>query len=354
MANIYKNFSPEDIITVKKKVTKGVFTGNASTLTSFFTGSQASQTGSLGRGLYHLDVYNTGSTLSNASVQFSLSYGHIDGYGTPTLTTDSASRRPTQAVYKQYANTLLPVTSTRFTFYSGSSADQHTSNDVFILNFSRARIKEELDTDSFEIHFSGSNGIFKFIDDSADITNPTITPGGSVYNIASGAIDLTTTGSDVVTYTASNGEGYGKFYPESGIIVFNPSAIGDTVGTIGSVEITGSAGNTAAGVYENLHYSLYDSVVGGGYVKARSAEDVTSQSYFVRVRNKEFNFSNNPTFTSGSNKQIIDDLYTEPVTYISTIGLYNANNELLAVAKTSKPVANGRDTESLIKIKIDF
>lgn len=137
-------------------------------------------------------------------------------------------------------NTLLPITSTRFTFYSGSTADQHTSDDIFVLNFSRTRIREELDTDSFEIHLSGSNGIFKFIDDSADITNPTITPGGSVYNIASGSIDLTTTGSDIVTYTASNGEGYGKFYPESGLIIFNPSAIGDTVGTIGSVEITGS------------------------------------------------------------------------------------------------------------------
>jgi hypothetical protein len=95
-------------------------------------------------------------------------------------------------------------------------------------------------------------------------------------------------------------------------------------------------------------------MTGGSYIKARSAEDVSSQSYFVRVRNREFNFSNNPTYVSGSDKQIIDSLYNEPITYISTVGLYNENNELLAVAKTSRPVINGRDTESLIKIKIDF
>lgn len=354
MANIYKQFSPDDVITIKKKVTKGVFSSNAASITAFYTGSQAAETSSVGRALYYLNVYQTESTDTTAAVQFSLSYGHQSGSGTPTVSTDSGSRRPTQAVYKQYANTLLPATQEQFTFYTGSTADGHTSTDVFVINFSRTRIKEELDTDSFEIHLSGSNGIFKFIDDSANITNPTIGPGGVVYNIASGTIDLTTTGSDVVTYTASNGEGYGKIYPESGIILLNPSAIGNTIGDVLGVEITGSSANLAAGTYDNLHYSFYDSLVGGSYVKARSAEDVSSQSYFVRVRNKEFNFSNNPTYVSGSNKQIIDDLYNEPVTYISTIGLYNDENELLAVAKVSRPILNGRDTESLVKIKVDF
>jgi len=354
MANIYKNLSPDDIITVKKKVTQGVFSGNASTLTSFFTGSQAAETGSTGRGLYHIDVFNTGSTLSTAAVQFSLAYGHESGSGAPTVATDSGSRIPTQAVYRQYSNTLLPVTETRFTFYSGSTADAHNSNDIFAINFSRTRIREELDVDSFEIHLSGSNGVFKFVDDSGNVSNPTIGPGGAVYNIASGTIDYTTTGSDITTYTASNGEGYGKFYPESGIVVLNPSAIGDTVGTINGVEITGSTTNTAADTYDLQHFTLFDSLVGGSYIKARSAEDLTSQAYFVRVRNREFNFSNNPTYTTGSDKQIIDDLYNEPLSYITTVGLYNDNNELLAVAKTSRPVENARDTESLIKIKIDF
>jgi len=354
MASIYKNFSPEDVVTIKKKVTKGVFSGDAASITTFFTGSQAAETSSTGRGLYYLDVFQTESTDATAAVQFTVSYGHQSGSGTPTVATDSGSRRPTQAVYKQYANTLLPATVSQFTFYTGSTADGHTSNDVFVLNFSRTRIKEELDTDSFEIHLSGSNGIFKFIDDSANTTDPTIGPGGVVYNIASGTIDLTTTGSDIVTYTASNGEGYGKIYPESGIIILNPSAIGDTVGTIGSVEITGSTANLAASTYDNLHYSLFDSLVGGSFIKARSSEDVTSQNYFVRVRNREFNFSNNPTYVSGSDKQIIDSIYNEPVTYISTIGMYNNRNELLAVAKVSRPILNGRDTESLVKIKVDF
>jgi len=354
MANTFKLFDPEDIVTIKKEVTKGVFTGNASELTSFFTGSEADETGSLGRANYHLDVYQTGSTLSTAAVQFSLSYGNYYGYGSPALSTDSSSRLPTQAVYKQYSNTLLPVGTDKFTFYTGSTADGHTSDDAFIINFSRARIKERLDAGNFELHVSGANGVFKFVDDSLDISNPTIEPGGVVYNLGSGSIDTSTTGSDITTYTASNGEGYGKIYPESGVVILNPSAIADTIGNVGSVDISGSTSHTSVGVYENLHYDFYDSLVGGAYIKARSSENVSSQNFFVRVRNTEFNFSNNPTYVTGSDNQIIDDLYNEPVTYISTVGLYNDNNELLAVAKVSKPILNGRDSESLVKIKVDF
>jgi len=354
MANIYKRFSPDDIVPLKKKRTQSVFTGNVSTLTTFFTGSQASETGSRGRALYHLNVFNTGSNLPSAAVQFATAYGHFSGYGTPLVTVDSGSTRPTQAVYKQYANTLLPKDQQKFKFYSSSTPDAHESDDIFVLNFSRARIREALDIDSFEIHLQGSNGTFKFIDESADVTNPAIGPGGVVYNLASGSIDLTTPGSDIVSYTASNGEGYGKIYPESGVVVFNPSAIADTIGTVNGVTISGATGNTSAGTYDNLHFDFYNAISDGGFLKARSAENLSSENYFVRVRNKEFNFSNNPTFVTGSEKQIINDLYNEPVSYIASIGLYNDSNELLAVAKLSTPTENTRDTETLVKIKLDF
>lgn len=354
MANIYKTFDPEDIATVKKEVTKGVFSGNASELTTFFTGSQASETGSLGRANYHLNIYNTGSEQPTAAVQFSLSYGNYFGYGTPSVTTDSSSREPTQAVYHQYANQVLSVEDDKFAFYSGSNPNAHISDDIYVFNFSRARIKERLGEDNFEVHLSGSNGVFKFIDESADVDNPTIGPGGVVYNLASGSIDRSTEGSDIVTYTASNGEGYGKIYPESGIVVFNASALSDTIGDVNGVSLSGSDAHTSAGVYDNLHYDLYDSLVGGAFIKARSSENVSSRNFFVRVRNTEFNFSNNPTYVTGSDNQIIDDLYNEPITYISTVGLYNDANELLAVAKVSRPILNGRDSESLVKIKVDF
>ena len=93
----------------------------------------------------------------------------------------------------------------------------------------------------------------------------------------------------------------------------------------------------------------------------RKSEFVPSTNYFIRVKNKEFNYSNNPTFVSdgksGGNTKgtiIYPALINNPRTYITTIGLYDSNNELLAVGKLSRPTQKSFDNELLIKTRIDF
>ena len=79
------------------------------------------------------------------------------------------------------------------------------------------------------------------------------------------------------------------------------------------------------------------------------------RSYFVRANNREFNFSNNPSFVTGSNGQFTQQLFNnDPHVYITTVGLYNDANELLAVAKTSQPIEKSFDKEIAIKVKLDF
>ena len=76
---------------------------------------------------------------------------------------------------------------------------------------------------------------------------------------------------------------------------------------------------------------------------------------FVRSRNAEFNYSTNPSFISGSTGEVI---YTEfinsPQVYVTTVGMYNDANELVAVAKLSKPLLKDFTKESLIRVKLDF
>jgi hypothetical protein len=75
----------------------------------------------------------------------------------------------------------------------------------------------------------------------------------------------------------------------------------------------------------------------------------------VRARNGEFNYSSNPSFISGSTGAILYDLFiNNPSTYITTIGLYNDSNELLAVAKLSKPLKKDFTKEALVRVKLDF
>jgi hypothetical protein len=96
------------------------------------------------------------------------------------------------------------------------------------------------------------------------------------------------------------------------------------------------------------------------YFKARKSEFLPSKHYFVRVKNQEFNYSNNPSFVSDGTdgKQAgtirFNQFFTNPQSYITTVGLYNDSNELVAVAKLSQPVMKSFDNESLIKVRLDF
>ena len=87
----------------------------------------------------------------------------------------------------------------------------------------------------------------------------------------------------------------------------------------------------------------------------RRTENVSTSHYFVRANNREFNFSNNPSFVTGSTGQFVQPTFeTNPRVYITTVGLYDDGNELLAVAKVSKPIEKSFDKEVAIKVKLDF
>ena len=99
----------------------------------------------------------------------------------------------------------------------------------------------------------------------------------------------------------------------------------------------------------------YKSVRDGAYFQARREEKLSSTHYFVRAGNKEFNFSNNPTFfTSSTGDFTQPTFFKDPKVYITTVGLFNDSNELLAVAKLSQPVLKSYSREALIKVKLDF
>ena len=89
--------------------------------------------------------------------------------------------------------------------------------------------------------------------------------------------------------------------------------------------------------------------------QARNEQFISSTQYFVRVKNAEYNFSNNPSFVTGSVGQFKQPTFVgDPKVYVTTIGLYNDAQELLAVAKLSKPIQKNFSNELLVKVKLDF
>jgi hypothetical protein len=89
--------------------------------------------------------------------------------------------------------------------------------------------------------------------------------------------------------------------------------------------------------------------------RGRSAETISSTHYFVRLRNRDYNYSNNPTFRNPDDNTLRwTEFRTDPKVFITTVGLYNDTNELLAVAKLSKPVRKSYSEEVLLRVRLDF
>jgi hypothetical protein len=90
------------------------------------------------------------------------------------------------------------------------------------------------------------------------------------------------------------------------------------------------------------------------HFKLNSEETITSDYIFVRPRSSEFNYSENPSFISGSTGEVLYSDLFNPQVYITTVGLYNDSNELLAVAKLSRPLLKDFTKEALVRVKLDF
>lgn len=350
----FSRFTVDDMVNQQTElVTGGVWsTGLGSLITHF---SSSTQTTTQRR--YYVDVQNSIPTASDSLVQYSVAYGHA--YGSGSDSQGQLSDSPARAIYSQFRQLLLNTSETRFTTQGSGSTDS-----IYAITFKRNRMKERLDPGNFEIplttitsravNATGSvvvgSSVFTLIDDSSINTTPIVGAMGRVYNVVSGSINSG-------VYNRSAPVYYGKAYPDYGVVVLD--------GNVLDQKLTFKT-QLSSSVECNNHFALFRSISGSGLVTnpatsdkfgflARNSEKITSTHYFVRVRNNEFNYTNNPSYVTGSAGDIQETAFKkDPVTYITTVGLYNDNFELLAVAKVSKPILKSFSKESLIRVKLDF
>jgi hypothetical protein len=347
--SVYKKFNTTDIVTAKNEiVTTGLWSNGSGSLSTFFTGSSTSIAGMSGSATanYYHNVYASATT-SSAAVEFSVAYGHKYGSGSATYANNPDTTFATKATYFQYRALLTDTAETSFNFYSSSTLDGYASNEIYVINVARSNYRERMDAGNWQITLTGTSGSFTFIDNSGEKFNTT-NGGTNEYNIVSGTLNLGQNIDSVInTYTASNNQGFGKFYPDYGILIFNPTAL---TSTLGAQTITPSG--TGVDSYDS--HKFFNAIKAGANFEARRIENVSTAHYFVRVNNREFNFSNNPTFVDTTGSMANPTFKTEPYVYPTTVGLYNDANELIAVAKTSQPIAKSFSKELLLKVKLDF
>jgi hypothetical protein len=153
-----------------------------------------------------------------------------------------------------------------------------------------------------------------------------------------------------------------------GNMIFNSLKYGDVIYEHGIIIITSDgtpyAGPYGSGSYGNAIYGvntseLITSLATGSNITCSfsSSFNIYETQYKCTLRENEFNFSQNPTIVSGSsNSGIIYNFatgsYFSP--YVTTVGLYDNNYNLLAVAKLAQPLPTSAVTDTSILINLDL
>jgi hypothetical protein len=335
----FKRFDPEDFVVSSDSITSTMWSTGAPTLTTFFT-SSVQEAGSSGN--YYLSIYQTSSVLDSAQVQFDIAYANSLGSGSTLYNSSVPSNSYTKTIYGQYRSMILEDENAQFIFGTGDNI--LTGSDFWVLSMERARYKQSLFPGSLNLQLSGSGGIINLTDDSLD--NPVSVFLGStrVYQLISGS-NGTADSSPTSGYVAGSGS-YGLVFPDLGTILLNPFALSQ------SIQVSPSRSNNSDGLNNGR---LYSAISLGASFGLNSQETVTSDYVFVRARNSEFNYSENPSFISGSTGEVIyDNFINSPQVYVTTVGMYNDSNDLLAVAKMSRPLLKDFTKEALVRVKLDF
>ena len=323
----FSRYATEDSVISAETIIRGLWSGDSTSISNLTLPATYTE--------YYLDIYGNNST----DIQFDIQYGHISGSGSVPINTLIPGYSPSRIVYGQYRNLVYGTEDTNFSFDGGTTV----AKQIYVINISRARYKQALHPGSFNLTLSsGSGGNTKTIqltDDSNTTSLTRFIGENRIYYIISGS------NGNAYTSSVATGPYYGIMLPDLGVIVLDAS---------GSLTPFISASSLGTSTVSNNHTRLYESMYSGSVFKLQSEEVISSRYFFTRIKNSEFNYTTNPSIIDANGNLLYSTLINNPQTYITTVGMYNDNNELLAVAKLSKPLTKDFTKEALIRIKLDY
>ena len=169
----------------------------------------------------------------------------------------------------------------------------------------------------------------------------------------SGFVGGTPGGDYGILYTSSVGinseSGVGNVFYQAGIAILtasvfsssvNMNALSDNMDAI----LTGSSISGACDAFRHRINNL----------SFNNNTEINSKIYFCRVPHNRFNYSSNPTYVSGALMRVKDNFEDQPISYITTVGLYSSTGELLATAKVSEPLRKDPTNELTLRVRLDY
>ena len=280
-------------------------------------------------------------------------------------------------VYNQMAQVLMGYDKDgniqRFDEDGNIAAGGAKIDDAIFLPFSRLLAKDEIKKGSFELElgtlaaYDQAGALFaeriKLVDFGANTSYKVNSPAGEygiLYATASAGTGILDTAS---THTASLSDGNtywraGLIYYQAGVAVITSSVFMDTAE--GGYLLKGNAawdaansftgsliGEQISGSADGLRNRMYN-------LQFNNTIELNSTVYFCRIKHNEFNYSSNPTYLTGSQIRVKNESTDIPISYITSIGLYSADNQLVAVGKFSEPIRKDNNIELTFRARLDY
>ena len=384
MAKTYKPLLGDDIVTTRTLLHEAIpITGTISSGTYQETPGTELNIKTFSHGMFE-SVYDYPYLSSSANHIFDVTYGisarYSSSVASPSLADYNVQQSKKLNIYNQMAQVLFgyDVDGNVRNFESDGQVDgTNIMDQCFFLNFSRLLTKDEIKKGNFRLSLFTSGTVeapgtagdgrdaLQVLGDYGSATEYRTSPVGDY-----GLIYTSSAEPCAATSTTCNSS-YGLIFYQAGIIVLTSSmflqefgapyqadggpkaeisAAGAGIATVDQPNRGinfAQTGSTIEELSAGFRHMLYD-------IDFNNTIELNSAIYFCRVNHNEFNYSANPTYVSESKIVVKNNVSDLPLSYITSIGLYSPDNELLAVAKLSEPIRKDPNTELTLRVRLDY
>lgn len=380
MANTYKTFLDDDIVTTKTLLNEYIpITSSVVSSSTYLTSSYKQYS----HGMF-VTVYDYPINSSSANNLFDITFGFTTSSAANSVNGTDAVKKIN--MYNQMAQVLVGYDTTgsifRFDRDGNPSTPDDKFNEMFFLNFSRMLTKDEIKKGSFNLQLGVNDSTATPMSKVVSIYD-NWSPSNNVYkeNSPTGEYGIlycrNSVGTPAGSWTSNDDKAIGFIFYQAGIAAIstnifalsssnspNTNVGSNSQGQLAAVvnNFSGSVGTSlstintlnkllTSGSINDICHAIRQRIYN---IEFSNTTELNSTIHFCRINHNDFNYSSNPTYLSSSQIWVKNKASDAPVTYITTIGLYAPDNELLAVAKLSEPIKKDPTQELILRVRLDY
>ncbi len=361
MASTFKTLLNNDVVNSRTLLHEAIpITGTIASGTYQETPGTELNIKTFSHGMFE-SVYDYPYLSSSANHIFDVTFGYSSN-ASASANTQNAKKLN---IYNQMAQVLMGYDASgsirKFDSDGTLDDDAGIMNHCFFVNFSRLLVKDEIKKNTLRMVMSLSGTVeadasgrknWQTLGDYASANEFRTSPAGDYGLIFTSSAAST-----------DNSRSVGLVFYQAGVVVLTSSIFEQAFGPGGTanhfgagdwgnfVDGTGITAQQSGSTIQNLAAGLRFTL---NNIEFNNTIELNSTIYFCRVNHNEYNYSSNPTYVSGSKIVVKNNVNDLPVTYMTTIGLYSADNEMLAVAKLSEPIRKDPNTELTLRVRLDY